>query len=74
MTERRIVAIALVTRDELARLGPAFRRAWPVEDGPCFAGLLQAIDEADRDHWREQDSTMAEAPSVVQPFPYSDRT
>ncbi|HEV2125061.1 MAG TPA: hypothetical protein VGW38_20115 [Chloroflexota bacterium] len=51
----RIVAIALVTQSELDQLGTAFRRAYPIEDGPCFAGLLQAIDEADRELWRERD-------------------
>ena len=51
----RIVAVALVTQEELDRLGTAFRRAYPIEDGPCFAGLLQAIDEADRELWRERD-------------------
>ena len=32
----RIVAVALVTQEELNRLGTAFRRAYPIEDGPCF--------------------------------------
>ena len=53
---RRIVAVALLTRPELQSLGAAFDRAWPVEDTPCFGGLLQAIDEADREVWRERDA------------------
>ena len=48
MSSQRIVAVALVTQSELQLLGKAFDRAWPVEDTPCFSGLLQAIDEADR--------------------------
>jgi hypothetical protein len=32
-----------------------FSRAWPVDDTPCFSQLLQAIDEADRENWRERD-------------------
>ena len=48
MSSQRIVAVALVTESELKLLGAAFDRAWPVEDTPCFSGLLQAIDEADR--------------------------
>jgi hypothetical protein len=52
----RIVAVALLTRPELQGLGAAFDRAWPNEDVPCFEGLLSAIDDADREHWRAQDS------------------
>ena len=44
----RIVAVGLLTRRELDRLGPAFDRAWPVEEAPHFTELLRAIDEADR--------------------------
>ena len=47
MTER-IVAVALVTEAELQLLGEGFNRAFPVDEAPCFSGLLQAIDEADR--------------------------
>ncbi|MBY8823289.1 hypothetical protein [Sphingomonas colocasiae] len=45
----RIIAIGLLTADDLGRLGPAFRRAYAVDDAPCFAQLLRAIDEADRE-------------------------
>jgi hypothetical protein len=38
MTEQEedeaIYAVALVTRSELNKLGPAFERAWPVERTP----------------------------------------
>ena len=47
MTER-IVAVGLLTRRDLSVLGPAFDRAWPVEEAPSFNELLRAIDEADR--------------------------
>jgi hypothetical protein len=43
----RIVAVALLTEEDLDRLGDAFTRLWPVEDAPCFVELLRAIDEAD---------------------------
>ena len=49
MSPTGIVAVALLTSEDLVRLGPTFRRARPVEDTPCFDGLLVAIDEADRD-------------------------
>ena len=44
----RIVAVGLLTRHDLTTLGPAFDRAWPVEEAPSFSELLRAIDEADR--------------------------
>jgi hypothetical protein len=44
----RIVAIVLVTRPELDRLGAHFKRVYPVTDVPCFGELLTAIDDADR--------------------------
>ena len=46
MTER-IVAVGLLTRQDLNLLGPAFDRVWPVEEAPAFNELLRAIDEAD---------------------------
>ena len=44
----RIVAVGLLTHRELNLLGPAFDRAWPVEEAPAFDELLRAIDQADR--------------------------
>jgi hypothetical protein len=44
----RIVAVALLTQQDLNMLGPTFDRIWPVEDAPGFNELLRAIDEADR--------------------------
>jgi hypothetical protein len=59
MTEQEedeaIYAVALVTRSELNKLGPAFERAWPVERTPCFGELLNAIDKADQSYWADQD-------------------
>ena len=43
-----IVAVGLLTERELNLLGPAFDRAWPVEEAPAFEELLRAIDQADR--------------------------
>lgn len=48
MTER-IVAVGLLTSRDLTLLGPAFERAWPVEEVPAFDELLRAIDKADRE-------------------------
>ena len=44
----RIVAVGLLTRNDVRLLGPSFDRLWPVEEAPCFSDLLQAVDEADR--------------------------
>ena len=45
----RIVAVGLLTQQDLHLLGPTFQRLWPVEDAPRFEQLLDAIDEADRE-------------------------
>ena len=44
----RIVAVGLLTRQDLDVLGPTFDRVWPVEEAPHFTELLRAIDDADR--------------------------
>ena len=43
-----IVAVGLLTRNDVRLLGPSFDRLWPVDQAPRFDGLLEAIDEADR--------------------------
>lgn len=55
MSDERIVAVGLLTRNDVQLLGPAFSRLWPVEDTPCFGSLLQAIDDADRELRRDAD-------------------
>ncbi len=57
MSEQRIVAVGLLTERDLSSLGKSFNRAWPVDQTPSFAGLLQAIDEADRGLWRSRDAS-----------------
>ena len=47
MVDAKIVAIGLLTRQDLDLLGPAFQRAWPLDDSLCFDDLLQAIDDAE---------------------------
>jgi hypothetical protein len=49
MTFEGIVAVGLLTRNDLDVLGPSFTRLWPVEESPNFDGLLKAIDDADRE-------------------------
>jgi hypothetical protein len=60
---KQIVAVALLTGEELALLGSSFTRAYPVSEAPCYGALLAAIDDADRDLWRQRD----EADKVTHP-------
>ncbi len=52
MSTERIIAVGLLSKSDLDRLGSRFDRLWPVDETPCFNGLLQAIDEADREFRR----------------------
>jgi hypothetical protein len=55
----KIVAVGLLTDRDLEVLGSGFHRLWLVDETPCFGGLLQAIDEADRELTRERDKAAA---------------
>ena len=66
MHRERIVAVGLLTQRNLDQLGDSLERLWPVDESPCFGTLLQAIDEADRQLWRERDQVDAEHISQVQ--------
>ena len=59
MSKDRIVAVGLLTENDLDLLGDSFTRLWPVEDTPCFSQLLEAIDEADREIRRERDASIS---------------
>ncbi len=54
MADDRIVAVALLTRGDVQRLGENFNRLWPVDETPCFAGLIEAINAADREVRQER--------------------
>lgn len=54
MSFEGIVAVGLLTRNDLEVLGPSFTRLWPIDRSPEFDGLLQAIDEAERELRRGQ--------------------
>ena len=56
LPQDRIVAVGLLTRSDLSLLGPTFDRAWPVEEAPAFNELLRAIDTADRELGKLDDS------------------
>ena len=48
MSDQRIIAVGLLTARDLEVLGQEFTRIFPIDEKPCFAQLLSAIDEADR--------------------------
>ncbi len=56
MARERIIAVGLLTQRDLDVLGQGFRRAYSVDQTPCFGELLRAIDEADRQLWRQRDA------------------
>ena len=60
MSQRQIIAIGLLTEQELQLLGEGFSRVWPVDEALRFQGLLQAIDEAERELWRQRDQVSAD--------------
>ena len=51
----RIVAVGLLTQRDVEALGSGFKRLFPIDETPCFEDLLRAIDDADRDIWRDRD-------------------
>jgi len=51
----RVIAVGLLTQRDLDLLGTGFDRVFPIDETPCFGELLRAIDEADRELWRERD-------------------
>ena len=55
MEKERIVAVGLLTQHDLNLLGHSFTRLWPVEDAQCFEGLIEAIDEAEREMERSRE-------------------
>jgi hypothetical protein len=55
MDQERIVAVGLLTQSDLTLLGPAFNRAWPIEEVPQFDQLVLAIDEADEELRRSRE-------------------
>ena len=54
MAHDRIIALGLLTAQDLELLGPTFERLWPIDEAPGFSELVQAIDEADRERRRGQ--------------------
>jgi len=59
LVTNRIVAVGLLAEDKLSCLGKSLKCVWKVDETPCFGSLLSAIDEADRELWRERDPERA---------------
>jgi hypothetical protein len=60
----RIVAVGLLTQRDVDLLGPTFTRLWPVDETPLFTGLIEAIDDADRDLQRARNRHSGDAVAV----------
>lgn len=73
MADEQVVAVALVTQAQLDQLGSNLQRYWLIDDTPCFQGLLNAIDDAERDLWRSRDARETGSgdghPKIVQVAP-----
>jgi len=48
-TRDDIVAIGLLTQDDIRRLGENFSRLFPIPRDGAFDDLIRAIDDADRE-------------------------
>jgi hypothetical protein len=59
LKSERIIAVGLLTQKDVRALGVNFTRLYPIDETPCFGQLLRAIDEADRQMWRERDELEA---------------
>lgn len=49
----RVVAVGLLTQDEVSLIGAQLSRLYPIKDDCQFADLIEAIDQADRDFHRQ---------------------
>jgi hypothetical protein len=45
----------LLTQRHVEQPESSLQQLWPVQDVPCFKGLLDAIDDADRSYWQSVD-------------------
>lgn len=53
-TREDIVAVGLLTQDDIRRLGNNFSRLFPIPRDGAFDDLIKAIDDADRDRQQRQ--------------------
>ena len=49
VNRERVLPVGLPTECDLAKFGPSFVRAYPIDENPCFEDVLAAIDQADRE-------------------------
>ena len=47
MSSAPIVAIALLTQEDLKTLGGSFQRAYSIDEVPCFQELIRQLDEVE---------------------------
>ena len=56
MSQEQIVAVALLTQENLNLFGSCLKRVFPLQQTPCFSELIAALDEADRREQNQQRS------------------
>jgi hypothetical protein len=61
MTDERIVAVGLLTEENVGTLGSSLKKVFRIDETPCFTELLRALDEADRER-REREPGGAPGP------------
>ncbi len=57
----RIIAVGLLTQQDLDVLGTGFRRVYPVDKVKCFGDLLRDIDDADHNMRMGRDQSLHRA-------------
>ena len=63
MPRENVIASGLLIQRNMELLGQRFARTWPVDETACFEGLLEAIDQTERELMREE----AEMPPPIAP-------
>lgn len=53
----RFVAVGWHAKGDAALLATSFEKLWPLDEAPCFGGLLAAIDKADRHETHKRQPT-----------------
>ena len=49
------MTLAMLAKSNLESFGKDPKRVYPIDETPCFTDLLRAIDQAGREHRREED-------------------
>jgi hypothetical protein len=53
MPDDQIVAVALLTAENLRTFGSCLKKVYPIDQAPAFEDLIRALDEADQQDRRD---------------------